>query len=399
MVATIIFLTGAVILIRDYHATISESVSEIARNSYGKGKKTEKFRVEEEKQELGEISVEVTEQIYDDQDIKQILKQTSDKMESMILGENESLDYIDHNLNLLTAIPDKPIDVTWKLDRYDVMNIYGELKKDKLTSDGTQISLSAVLTYREDPEKQVLYECAAMVYPEKSDAGGALLDNIRLAVEQKNQDTKERKNLELPKQIDGKPVYFYPVMDWRGLVLMITAILITGLLFALDKQNEEKDRQERIEQMVLDYPEIISKLTLLLGAGMTVRRAWRKIVSDYEQRVDISGTRQVYEEMKQTCRQMDGGVPEAESYERFGRRCGTKEYMRLGALLSQNLRKGTKGLNELLRMEAIQSFEERKARAKKSGEEAGTKLLLPMFLMLAEVLVIVIVPAFLSVKI
>ena len=63
-----------------------------------------------------------------------------------------------------------------------------------------------------------------------------------------------------------------------------------------------------------------------------------------------------------------------------------------------NLRKGTKGLNDLLRLEAIQSFEERKARARRLGEEAGTKLLLPMFLMLAEVLVIVVVPAFFTVQ-
>ena len=44
------------------------------------------------------------------------------------------------------------------------------------------------------------------------------------------------------------------------------------------------------------------------------------------------------------------------------------------------------------------SFEERKARARRLGEEAGTKLLLPMFLMLAEVLVIVVVPAFFTVQ-
>ena len=75
-----------------------------------------------------------------------------------------------------------------------------------------------------------------------------------------------------------------------------------------------------------------------------------------------------------------------------------QEYLRLGALLSQNLRKGTKGLNDLLKLEAVQAFEERKARAKRRGEEAGTKLLLPMFLMLIEVLIIVVVPAFLSIQ-
>lgn len=66
--------------------------------------------------------------------------------------------------------------------------------------------------------------------------------------------------------------------------------------------------------------------------------------------------------------------------------------------MSQNLRKGTKGLTQLLKAEALQAFEDRKANARKRGEEAGTKLLLPMFLMLSVVLVIVIVPAFLSMQ-
>ncbi|MEG0227869.1 MAG: hypothetical protein RR683_04070, partial [Lachnospiraceae bacterium] len=77
---------------------------------------------------------------------------------------------------------------------------------------------------------------------------------------------------------------------------------------------------------------------------------------------------------------------------------GLQPYLKLGALLSQNLRKGTKGLSDLLQLEAIQAFEERKNLAKRLGEEASTKLLVPMFFMLAIVLVIVIVPAFLSVQ-
>ena len=95
---------------------------------------------------------------------------------------------------------------------------------------------------------------------------------------------------------------------------------------------------------------------------------------------------------------MQRDVTELESYEQFGKRCGLKAYRKLAALLTQNLRKGSKGLSELLRTEADQAFEERKAAAKKRGEEAGTKLLLPMFMMLSMVLLIVIVPAFLSIQ-
>ena len=392
----IIFLLGVTLLIWDYYVSSSKNVDEIMRNGYGKGKKTEELRVEEENQVLGELPVEVLERIYTDQEITQVLKRATEKMDTLILGENKSLDHVDRNLNLLTAIPDKPIDVTWKLDRYDVMNIYGELKEEKLVSDGTTVNLSAVLTYREDTKKQARYECAAVIYPRMDVNGGTFLTRVRQAVEEKNQDTREQESMKLPGQIDGKVVHFYRVMDFRGLVLMGAALAIIGLLFALDKQNEAKEKQERKEQMILDYPEVVSKMTLLLGAGMTVRRAWRKIVNDYEYHWKLQGTRAVYEEMQYTCRQMEGGVSEVECYEKFGRRCGTQEYMRFGALLSQNLRKGTKGLSELLQMEAIQSLEERKARARRLGEEAGTKLLLPMFLMLAEVLVIVVVPAFLS---
>ena len=68
-------------------------------------------------------------------------------------------------------------------------------------------------------------------------------------------------------------------------------------------------------------------------------------------------------------------------------------------LLNQNLRKGTKGLTNLLQREAQEAFEERKNMAKKLGEEAGTKLMIPLFLMLAVVFVIVTVPAFLTIQI
>ena len=50
-------------------------------------------------------------------------------------------------------------------------------------------------------------------------------------------------------------------------------------------------------------------------------------------------------------------------------------------------------------MEAIQSFENRKSTARRLGEEAGTKLLMPMIGMLAVVFVMVMVPAFMSMQI
>ena len=94
-----------------------------------------------------------------------------------------------------------------------------------------------------------------------------------------------------------------------------------------------------------------------------------------------------------------GGMPEGECYEDFGVRCREPSYRRFGMLLSQNLRKGSKGLTDILEREAADAFEDRKKLAKKLGEEAGTKLMIPLFMMLAIVFAIVTVPAFFSIQI
>lgn len=394
----IMFGGGCALTIVDYRASKAVIDDGIARNTYGKGSRVEELIVDIEEDGEEKVQVEVSERMYTSSEIKERFKRVTKRMDQWILGQNESLDRIESDMNLISQIPGEPIDVTWELDQYDVMNVYGELEEEKIPQEGVPINLKAVLTYREDHSQQALYECMAMVYPRTLTGRDAIIETLRQKLRERDEETREEVKLILPGSIADRELRFYYAMDMRGIVLMVMVVLIFVLLYALEKQNEEKKFSDRRSQMVLDYPEIVSKLTLLLGAGMTVRKAWRRIVEDYSNKKARGKERFAYEEMMYTSREMDSGVAEAESYEKFGRRCSVQEYLRLGALLSQNLRKGTKGLNDLLKLEAVQAFEERKARAKRRGEEAGTKLLLPMFLMLIEVLIIVVVPAFLSIQ-
>ena len=97
-----------------------------------------------------------------------------------------------------------------------------------------------------------------------------------------------------------------------------------------------------------------------------------------------------------TCNELQSGRSENEAYDHFGKRCQVSAYMKLSTLLSQNLRKGSSDLLYMLRQEAENAFAERKSLAKKLGEEAGTKLLLPMMMMLCIVMVIIMIPAYFS---
>ncbi|MDE5824150.1 MAG: type II secretion system F family protein, partial [Lachnospiraceae bacterium] len=152
---------------------------------------------------------------------------------------------------------------------------------------------------------------------------------------------------------------------------------------------------DREEQMCMDYPEIVSSLALLIGAGMTVPNAWNKIARDYKQRCERgSGKRYAYEEMLLTIYEMESGVVQAKAYERFGRRCRIPSYNKLSTMLSQNIKKGAANLPLLLKEEAAEAFEERKHTARRLGEKAGTKLLMPMMMFLGITMLIIMVPAF-----
>lgn len=181
-----------------------------------------------------------------------------------------------------------------------------------------------------------------------------------------------------------------------GLLTLLSVVL---LYTAKDRELRQKIK-EREQQMCRDYPRIVSKLTLLMGAGATIRTAWDLVVSDYQRgREEGRETlRYAYEEMVYTSREMQNGMAEAQAYENFGIRCRIPSYLKLSALLEQNLKKGNKGLTELLHAEVEEAFAERKELARCRGEEASTKLLAPMILMLIVVMLLILVPAGISMQ-
>lgn len=394
----IFLVMGLLLTYTDYKYSAAPIENGLIRNSYGGGSRTVHLEAVMEGEEKTKLQIEVSERAYSEEELKSLFDRCIRKIDRLLPGDNESLDHVDSDMALVTSLPGEPIEIDWELSRYDVMNIYGELQDDALDPEGTAVTLSAVLTYTQDTRNQALYECVAMVFPREQSREEERAARLRDAIKEEDKKGRTQRMLKLPDTVGGKSVRYYYAMEDRGIILIITGAAAGVLLYAMDRQNQNKEVQEKRRQMLLDYPEVVNKLTLFLGAGMTVKRAWKRIVSDYEEQKDVWGQRYIYEEMKKASHEMESGVTEAESYERFGRRCMLQEYVRLGALLSQNLRKGTKGLNQILRLEAVQAFEERKARAKRLGEEAGTKLLGPMFLMLAVVLFIVIVPAFMSIQ-
>ena len=133
-----------------------------------------------------------------------------------------------------------------------------------------------------------------------------------------------------------------------------------------------------------DFADVVSKMALLINAGMITREAWEKIAETGE------GT--LYDEMRAAVSDMNNGVSEVDAYIAFGNRCGVPLVKKFISMLAQNLSKGNKELVNFLKAETVVCWEEKKHIVRRQGEEAGNKLMIPLGLILIGIFVMILVP-------
>ena len=218
---------------------------------------------------------------------------------------------------------------------------------------------------------------------------------LKEMLDQYNQERNDPDYYYLPQEWDGKHLEWEKPADHTGNFLSALSVFAAFVLLVKKAREQQEAQMRRMEELLMDYPGLIMKFTLLVQAGMTVRKAFQKIGVDY-QRKKMLKKRVAYEEILMACHEMDSGVSETEAYRRFGERCGQIKYKTFATLLIQNLQKGSKRMSEMLEKESMEAWDERKRKAHVLGEAAATKLLIPMVLMLLVVMAVVMIPAFLS---
>jgi tight adherence protein C len=174
--------------------------------------------------------------------------------------------------------------------------------------------------------------------------------------------------------------------------IFFSVSLMFCIFYFTDKQvyNNVKKRRRDLQ---IEFSEFINKLVLLANAGMTIHGSIQKIVKDSKK------DNPLYVELAMALNDMDSGKSDLEAYEDFARRCKLQEITTFVSTLLQNMRKGNSELMPLLKVLANASWENRKNNAKKLGEEASTKLLIPLVIIFIAILIMVITPAVLQLKI
>ena len=385
----IVFFLGAEAADTD-RQTVDKGI--LKRNPWGQRDAVYEFYAEGLEEGAVELAVTVPPRRLSPKEFHQRMPEISEILLSGILGSNVSLDQIRTDLELPEELPGYGIQVEWESERPELLSSMGLLNQEGLRgvdpSRGETFSLMAELSCGEEKE---LVTVPVTVLPEEMTQGERLAERIdSLALEDMENET-----VRLMEEFEGVPITYRRKGRFQNAVLLVLGGVLAACLWMKEKNDEQVQKKRREESLTAAYPDLVSGFLVLTGAGYSIRQAWKKTVQDRKQSETLPFS-EVYQEMQVTLNQMETGTPEASAYVRFGKRCGLRCYTRFSGILESSLRTGGSSLRSLLEPEMEEAFKIQADLARRKGEEASTKLLLPMFGMLGIVMVMVTAPAFFS---
>lgn len=335
-----------------------------------------------------ELTVDVAPVERSEEEAEQLLEEAYGEWEADYLGENRSREEIRTDLTLPDELCGGLVLVSYESSDSTVLQPDGTVLAEDLPEEGALTELTVCFSCGSYSRTEVI---PLQVMPPEQGSSQWMRLQLQRQIQSAEAETRQEKRFRLPDTVSGQAVFWEEERDFQWIVILCLGVAAAICLEQKEKETQKVREKKKKEQLMLEYPVMVDQMSVLLESGMTIRRAWERMA---ERRVCRGDTFPAYqEEMKIAYREMQEGRGEREVYERFGKRIGLLPYRRFSSVLAQNLSKGTRDIQQLLRKEAAEALEMRKNRARKAGEEAGTKMLFPMLVMLVLILLVLLLPA------
>ena len=380
-------MTCAVLMgISAFNETKLENGYELLRNEPKEGDYEESLIATIGEEQIS-LNITVSERLLSETEAKEELSNAREQLAGFLKGENESLKKITSDLNFLTEIPETSVEIQWVDNASDYFTSAGKRRKEVVLTEPVEIRLSAILTCQEFSED---YETTITLFPVETDTIG----DLHRLIEEENQQQAKNKAFMLPDVYNGNSVTWHKKLDTTFLLVFVLTIITVLLIKFGEKRDQENIKKERLELLEKEYAKLVSKFTMLLSAGLSIRNAWERIVLLYRKKGNTEDV--LFQELNWGLLQMQKGVSELEIYEAVGVRFGNVHYKKLMAMFVSDRKRGSVNLLDAMSQEMLSAWEEQKRKSRQHGEKIGTKLLIPMMGMLGIVFVIVMMPALLS---
>lgn len=358
--------------------------------------------------ETGGILLEIERQDLSKEELEELEQSMWEELEQKILGKNDSFDCVTEPLYFPEQEGAYPFLLTWNSEKPELLLQDGTLG-EKIPLSGETIGVH-VRIYEEKSGFEKERTFFVKLYP--SQTWQAYLKRLEAYLQTSQTLTTDEEQYILPSNFEDKQLVFETKKEQNSQKVFLGSVLIAVITVFWAGEEEKKKAQQKKEEFEKAYPKLAVRMAMLSDTGLTVSGALKRITGEYGRQQERQRQQEkkqkkrqkkqqimqqpLYEELIITCREMESGVYEKAAYQNLARRCAVPCMTRFSALLVQYVQSGASGLKRALKEEAERALKEKRERVRKKGEEAGTKLLIPMMLMLVLVMVIIMIPAITS---
>lgn len=168
-------------------------------------------------------------------------------------------------------------------------------------------------------------------------------------------------------------------------VLVIVVVLGVAALWNLTISKMKEAVEDRKEECEYEFPNMVSKLALLINSGMILDQAWKTVA--YGKKGPL------YDLMRQACTEMENGASFVEAVNKFGIMSDSSEIKKFSSSIIQGMEKGSADLTAYLVGQTTELWTVKKQLALQRGEVAAGKLIIPLAFTFLGIILIIIAAA------
>ena len=206
------------------------------------------------------------------------------------------------------------------------------------------------------------------------------------------EENPAKRTIVLPSSLENGTEITYSVKkDFTWVYILAGMILMLAVIQRSRYDSLEKQETEGRDSVLMELPQFLNKLTLMMGGGIVVTDAVDRIISEYIEMNDEENY--FYTRMRDIRRVV---IETNSSYEKqilkFAQDTGVHEFIRIANILADNVEKGAELVSKL-EAESRYLWFSRKKKAEELGKMAETKLTFPLVILLISLILMTVSPA------
>ncbi len=388
--ALFLAVLAAALLAAGFTAYTRMSVQELKRPDPGEADRSVPVRIEAEydgEEVTREYRLHVASKLRTEEEKDRLLKAFADMLPDRVAAETDGRRLVTGDLNLPERDEDTGIEIRWSSAEPEILSADGRVDVTGMDADSRQVELTADLRL----DDRYLQTAFSVLVVNHASLYTVSIDRELEDLVNHISESTEGDRIILPEKTGGG-VRLHWETGAPSAVPLILLLGAAGIFFIFNSRYEKARKQSRAyrDAVIMEFPNVVDKLVLLLNSGLTVFSALMRLSGEKDPKNGklspmASELYMIGQRVKET------NASAIEEWKAFAARMESADILRFCAILEDNLSKGSE-LSLKLENESENFMDMRRKQTQQHIRMIDSRMIIPMMAMLMSLILVTISP-------